>query len=733
VRGGKDGSKKPKKKLVGNSKQEMMREMREEAAAEADQRAEKLAEEKKAGAKLAEAEARLVEAEAKLAEAEKLAEEKMAEEKRVNEKKRADARQRSEEKKLADWYIREEKRQAAATARHLEYNTRYTAIITQFYQNNDPVKLAGDPRLVQRTLKEHEGHYEEIVTLLRLEYSEKETRAKSKMEAKKREAKLQAEKVAELEAGLEAPKEGALEARRQAKLEELMEAAAERLAMKDLERQAKAEKKTAERQAKLKAEQAKQEADLQVKKEEANLEEKKEALRQVQNEIALEAAKAAQRETDLHATRVAEETARQKKSNWENKQQTMRCGNAKCKKAYYSKSVTSTLCPGCRQNQADVRVGKEAEKHSFVGAGNTNTGEKNFCGNAKCRRSYYSKSGTSTLCPGCRQNQAGSRVENEVETVEQPVSAEYALYTFEDPTKMLPDSVWICNTAEGTQIGVKGKVAGGSKRKLCCTWEWCDVDKLSAFHDATDMDHMDLLAIEGSAGIFHFECEDALKVRNALLWGASVEHGVVYDHNTYDTDEPVSQPDCPSATRPTTRSMGWAETCASPMCMVCGSKHFSVTGNSNVCCHCISQALEHEEEQDALWGLATEAQTRSTAVEHPEQMSRSADALPATIHEWLESVNPALQKYGPAIQESGYDNLPLLLHADEKDLNEMLDKIADMKPPHRNLVCKAVLLIKSGCSGCTTYKGAELLANLVDGRMYCVGCARQRPVYTFSI
>jgi hypothetical protein len=175
---------------------------------------------------------------------------------------------------------------------------------------------------------------------------------------------------------------------------------------------------------------------------------------------------------------------------------------------------------------------------------------------------------------------------------------EYALYTFSDPTNKLPESVWICNVERDTQITLKGKQAGSFKRKTVWSWKWQEIDSVMAVQDRVATENMDMLVIKQKDGdgegadVFRFECEDSLKVRNALLTGVSAHHcrDLSYDTSKYDCaqtiEDPYSLPTKSGETAPRQKSRQHQTAGSSAICALCSSKYFSKTGTSTICSHC---------------------------------------------------------------------------------------------------------------------------------------------------
>jgi hypothetical protein len=65
------------------------------------------------------------------------------------------------------------------------------------------------------------------------------------------------------------------------------------------------------------------------------------------------------------------------------------CANPNCREEYISASGTTTLCPDCREKE-EIKDDDSEE------------GFKIICANPNCREEYISASGTTTLCPDCR-------------------------------------------------------------------------------------------------------------------------------------------------------------------------------------------------------------------------------------------------------------------------------------------------------------------------------------------
>jgi hypothetical protein len=57
------------------------------------------------------------------------------------------------------------------------------------------------------------------------------------------------------------------------------------------------------------------------------------------------------------------------------------------------------------------------------------------------------------------------------------------------------------------------------------------------------------------------------------------------------------------------------------------------------------------------------------------------------IGEWLVSVNPALRIYGESLSEYGYENVGLLMKAEDEDLAECFESLG-IKKPHRRIILK---------------------------------------------
>jgi hypothetical protein len=64
-----------------------------------------------------------------------------------------------------------------------------------------------------------------------------------------------------------------------------------------------------------------------------------------------------------------------------------------------------------------------------------------------------------------------------------------------------------------------------------------------------------------------------------------------------------------------------------------------------------------------------------------------------SILEWLGSVNPALEKYAKALAECGFEDVSLLVEAEESDLEEAFDE-AGVKKFHIKLILKAFAKLK---------------------------------------
>jgi hypothetical protein len=65
------------------------------------------------------------------------------------------------------------------------------------------------------------------------------------------------------------------------------------------------------------------------------------------------------------------------------------------------------------------------------------------------------------------------------------------------------------------------------------------------------------------------------------------------------------------------------------------------------------------------------------------------------IDEWLVSVNPALRIYGESLSEYGYENVGLLIAAEDADLVECFESLG-IKKPHRRLILKQREALQQG-------------------------------------
>jgi hypothetical protein len=120
-----------------------------------------------------------------------------------------------------------------------------------------------------------------------------------------------------------------------------------------------------------------------------------------------------------------------------------------------------------------------------------------------------------------------------IEKPGQNTRVEFELHTFQDSTKILPHTVYIYNTNEGTMVGLAGMAKDGC-RTLLFNWGWWKIDTMQAIQDEESPENMDMLLITGKAGHLSFECEDSLAVRDSILAGVSVKHGILYKAGEYD-------------------------------------------------------------------------------------------------------------------------------------------------------------------------------------------------------
>jgi hypothetical protein len=112
--------------------------------------------------------------------------------------------------------------------------------------------------------------------------------------------------------------------------------------------------------------------------------------------------------------------------------------------------------------------------------------------------------------------------------------AEFELHTFKDSTKSLPHTVYICNTKEGTMVGLKPGMDKDGSTALLLNWGWWKIDTMKAIRDEENSENMDMLLIQGKIGTMQFECENAVLVRDSILDRASVKHGIIYEAGEYD-------------------------------------------------------------------------------------------------------------------------------------------------------------------------------------------------------
>ena len=87
----------------------------------------------------------------------------------------------------------------------------------------------------------------------------------------------------------------------------------------------------------------------------------------------------------------------------------------------------------------------------------------------------------------------------------------------------------------------------------------------------------------------------------------------------------------------------------------------------------------------------------SSAFKFPEgnvEDSTSPVLDPSTsIAEWLATINSAVTVYAQALADYGYDNVGMLVEAEQAELEEALDEVA-VKKPHRKAILRGFAKLK---------------------------------------
>jgi chemotaxis protein histidine kinase CheA len=367
-----------------------------------------------------------------------------------------------------------------------------------------------------------------------------------------------------------------------------------------------------------------------------------------------------------------------------------------CCSKYYSKSGKSNICRTCSAGHSST----QSKTHRTAKA----KGHKLECGNVKCGKYYYSKSGTSKYCPVCR-DLPELQFEPCQLLLAMPPTIEGKLPAAQEraPTP----------TKEN-----KGREKASYSKKAAAAAEVQAEEEERVFREAVEKAKREAKA-EKAQKVAEDKAEaEAERARKEAEMEAAEEARV-------EAEEAMVKAEEEARVKAEEGAAEEVRLVAEEEARLEAEEEAEIQARMAELELKFQQGKAAEVERAKLLSTRPDLQQASQTRTGTEQQERSSRpppaAAPISIQAWLTSVNPSLTQYEQGFQDEGYDNLPLLLCADEEDLNEALDSIDGLKKPHRKLIYKAAILLKSVCAGCGC-KGLEMEADITKGKMYCAAC-----------